>query len=172
MNITRLRAAGLSDETIVRVLEVVHADEAERLAERREQARIRMRKVRTKKPVSNHTSRSHGDANIANIALQGDMWEPLEDMLTKLFREGTLTLMSWGTPEKKCRSLIGMWLKKKDDPEGLLALIKFARDRNVAEPVAYISSMVGGSANGRRSRSLDEVARELEAECLERERAF
>lgn len=138
MNISRLRAAGLTDETIVKVMEVKQAEDAERLATRREQ---------TRKRVKNHRSRN---ACNALHALQGDLLEPIEDARTKLFRVGLITLMSWDMREAKARQMLGRWLKTKDDPEGLLGVIEYARVQNVVDPISYISSMVGAHRNGKR----------------------
>jgi hypothetical protein len=71
-----------------------------------------------------------------------------EDPKARLFREGRTILTSLGVPAKQQGSLIGMWLKSRPDPAGVLTAIQFARDQNVAEPVAYVSAVInGGKAN-------------------------
>ena len=67
-----------------------------------------------------------------------------EDPKARLFRLGKTILVSFGIAEKRTGSLIGQWLKAKNDPAGLLAAIQFARNQNVAEPVAYVSAIVSG----------------------------
>lgn len=95
-----------------------------------------------------------------------------EDPQAKLFRIGKTILVSFAVAEKRTGSLIGQWLKKRNDPVGLLAAIQYARDQNVAEPVAYISAVLSrGSKNGHGQQSLGDIARELAAKArhLERE---
>jgi uncharacterized protein YdaU (DUF1376 family) len=65
-----------------------------------------------------------------------------EDPRAKLFRIGKTILVSFGVGEKRTGSLIGQWLKERNDPAGLLGAIEYARDQNVAEPVAYISTLL------------------------------
>jgi hypothetical protein len=65
-----------------------------------------------------------------------------ESPKARLYREGKTILVSFGLAEKRTGALIGQWLKTKPDPAGLLAAIQFARDQNVAEPVAYISALI------------------------------
>jgi hypothetical protein len=67
-----------------------------------------------------------------------------EDPKARLFREGRTILTSFGIAPKQHGSLIGLWLKRRPDPVGVLAAIRFARDQNVAEPVAYISAIMNG----------------------------
>lgn len=67
-----------------------------------------------------------------------------EDPKAKLFRLGKTILVSFGVAEKRTGGLIGQWLKARDDPAGILAAIQFARDQNVAEPVAYVSAVIHG----------------------------
>lgn len=99
--------------------------------------------------------------------------EPVdEDPKAKLFRIGKTALVSFGIAEKRTGSLIGQWLKTRNDPVGLLAAIQFARDQNVAEPVAYISALLSkGSKNGNGKQSLGDLARELAAKARDQERA-
>lgn len=100
-----------------------------------------------------------------------------EDPRARLFRLGKTILVSFGIAEKRTGSLIGQWLKAQNDPLGLLAALQFARDQNVAEPVAYVSAILHGkpkngasNANDRRPgeslgdfcRRLAEAARTLE----------
>lgn len=97
-----------------------------------------------------------------------------EDPKAKLFRVGKTTLVSFGVAEKRTGALIGQWLKQRPDPVGLLAAIQYARDQNVAEPVAYISTMVNSakSPNGQHGKqNLSDLAFELADEFEAAERA-
>lgn len=98
--------------------------------------------------------------------------EPVdEEPKAKLFRIGKTVLVSFGVGERRTGSLIGQWLKTRNDPEGLLAAIQYAREQNVAEPVAYISALLTkGSKNGH-GQSLGDLARELAAKARDQERA-
>lgn len=54
-----------------------------------------------------------------------------------------------GKKEKGSRSLIGQWLKLSgDDAKAVLDLIRAARDRNLADPVAWIEAALHGKADG------------------------
>lgn len=90
-------------------------------------------------------SEPNGSAAGAALAYEVDIVG--EDPKARLFRLGKTVLVSFGVVEKRTGSLIGQWLKAKNDPAGLLAAIQFARDQNVAEPVAYISTLVSGKGN-------------------------
>jgi hypothetical protein len=69
----------------------------------------------------------------------------------KLWHIGSEFLMGFGKSEREARALIGHWLKTNPNPAGILDAIEFARDRNVAEPVAYITTLVNeGSQHGTR----------------------
>jgi hypothetical protein len=102
-----------------------------------------------------------------------------EDEKAKLFRIGKPILISFGIAEKRTGSLIGQWLKAQNDPAGLLAALQFARDQNVAEPVAYVSAIMHGkSKNGalngndrRQGESLSDFCRRLAADARELEGA-
>jgi uncharacterized protein YdaU (DUF1376 family) len=97
-----------------------------------------------------------------------------EDQKAKLFRVGKTILVSFGITERRTGALIGQWLKAKNDPVGLLAAIQYAREHNVAEPVAYISTLVNSSRrpNGQTTRqSLSELAFDIAERVRERERA-
>jgi uncharacterized protein YdaU (DUF1376 family) len=95
-----------------------------------------------------------------------------EDPKARLFRIGKTLLASFGVAEKRTGALIGQWLKTRNDPSGLLAAIQYARDQNVAEPVAYISTLVTKAPpNGTRKQNLADLASDLADELRERERA-
>jgi hypothetical protein len=96
-----------------------------------------------------------------------------EDNRAKLFRIGKTILVSFGVTEKRTGALIGQWLKARNDPVGLLAAIQFARDQNVAEPVAYISTLLSkhGGRNGQAKSTLTDLAFDLAEQARERERA-
>jgi hypothetical protein len=101
-----------------------------------------------------------------------------EDPKARLFRVGKTILTSFGIAEKRTGALIGQWLKTKPDPLGVLAALQFARDQNVAEPVAYVSAVIHGKSNGvsngqdrRPGESLGDLGRRLAAEARELERA-
>lgn len=95
-----------------------------------------------------------------------------EDPKAKLFRVGKTLLVSFGVAEKRTGALIGQWLKNRNDPGGLLAAIQFARDQNVAEPVAYISALLNRQErpNGKPKQTLSDLAFELADEWRRRER--
>jgi hypothetical protein len=100
--------------------------------------------------------------------------EPVdEDPKAKLFRIGKTTLVSFGIAEKRTGALIGQWLKTRNDPIGLLAAIQYAREQNIAEPIAYISAAVNAKEprNGQHRQSLSDIAHDLadEARRIERE---
>jgi hypothetical protein len=65
----------------------------------------------------------------------------------KLWRAGKEILISFGVPPDRTGGLIGRWLKTKPDPAGVLAAIQYARDQNVAEPVAYVSVLLSEKSN-------------------------
>lgn len=96
-----------------------------------------------------------------------------ENPKARLFRIGKPILLSFGIAEKRTGSLIGQWLKARPDPLGLLAALQFARDQNVAEPVAYVSAIIhgkqkNGAANGndrQPGESLGDLGRRLAAEA-------
>lgn len=101
-----------------------------------------------------------------------------EDERAKLFRIGKTILVSFGVQEKRTGALIGQWLKAKNDPAGLLAALQFSRDRNVAEPVAYVSAIIHGKSNGvangndrRPGESLSDFCGRLAAEARRLEAA-
>jgi hypothetical protein len=94
-----------------------------------------------------------------------------EDPNAKLFREGLVILESFGVSEKRARPLLGQWKKSCHDPTGLLAAIRFARQENVIEPIAYISKVISqGKSNGRQQAGGD-LARELADETRRLEAA-
>lgn len=95
-----------------------------------------------------------------------------EDPKAKLFRIGKTTLVSFGVAEKRTGALIGQWLKTAD-PQGLLAAIEYARDQNVADPVAYISALLTkAKSNGNHGKQdLSAMCTELAGELRKRERA-
>jgi len=97
-----------------------------------------------------------------------------ENDRARLFREGKTLLASFGVAERRTGALIGQWLKLGADPEGLLAAITFARDQNVAEPVAYISTLVHGKFNGKRPKTLAEACDDLiaRAENFDRQKGL
>ena len=105
--------------------------------------------------------------------------EPLnEDSRAKLFRLGKTILVSFGVAERRTGGLIGQWLKAQNDPDGLLAALQFARDRNVAEPVAYVSALIHGKPNGaangfdrRPGESLGQLCTRLASEARKLEAA-
>lgn len=94
-----------------------------------------------------------------------------EDPRARLFRIGKPLLISFGIAEKRTGSLIGLWLKARPDPAGLLAAIQFARDENVADAVAYISALVNGKGKAHGKKSGADLARELAEQVRREERA-
>jgi hypothetical protein len=102
-----------------------------------------------------------------------------EDQRARLFRVGKTILASFGVAEKRTGSLIGQWLKARDDPPGIVAVLEYARDHNIAEPVAYVSAIIHGkSKNGgggnetdrRPGESLGDLGRRLARKARELER--
>jgi hypothetical protein len=54
-----------------------------------------------------------------------------------------------GKPERSCRALLGGWLKKTgDDATAILELLRQAKDRRLAEPVAWIEAALKPKPNG------------------------
>lgn len=112
-------------------------------------------------------------------ALEPDLVDVVdEEPRARLWRLGKPILISFGISEKRTGTLIGQWLKAKPDPLGLLAVLQFARDQNVSEPVAYVSTIMHGkSKNGavndfdrRPGESLGDLAERMAAEAREFER--
>ena len=122
----------------------------------------------------NHIEDSDPRGSAADAA-PAEIVEPVdEDPKAKLFRIGKTALVSFGVSEKRTGSLIGQWLKQRPDPVGLLAAIQYARDQNVAEPVAYISTVISNakSQNGQHGKqNLSDLAFELADEFEAAERA-
>jgi hypothetical protein len=83
-----------------------------------------------------------------------------EEPKARLFRIGKTLLVSFGIPEKRTGPLIGLWLKQRSDPAGILAAIEFARQQNVPDPIAYISAVVSSKdkRNGPKNKSATERA--------------
>lgn len=94
-----------------------------------------------------------------------------EDPKARLFRIGKPLLISFGISEKRTGSLIGLWLKARPDPAGLLAAIQFARDENVADAIAYISALVNGKGKAHGKKFAADLARELAEQVRAAERA-
>jgi uncharacterized protein YdaU (DUF1376 family) len=117
-------------------------------------------------------------AAAADAAREPDFVEAIEpvdeDPKAKLFRVGKTILISFGIAEKRTGALIGQWLKAKNDPVGLLAAIQYARDQNVAEPIAYITTLISSvkARNGQFGKqSLSDRAFQLADEFEAAERA-
>lgn len=94
-----------------------------------------------------------------------------EDARARLFREGKAILATFGVPQKQQGSMIGKWLKDcRDDETGLLAAIQFARDKSVAEPVAWITAYLKQSSrkNGKLSPAERALQLARQAEAIER----
>jgi hypothetical protein len=99
--------------------------------------------------------------------------EPVnEPPKAKLFRVGRTILVSLGVSEKQSGSIIGHWLKEKNDPQGILAALQFARDHvPVGSPIAYVTQLLAKDGNyGNAKKSLADQALELADEARERER--
>ena len=86
----------------------------------------------------------------------------------KLFRVGKTLLVSLGISEKQSGSLIGRWLKQKNDPDGILAALQYAADHGVIEPIGYVTrclskdSRIEKPSLADQARELANRARELE----------
>ena len=135
---------------------------SEMLAERLQDACLE--KEREKQVTSN--KKEEDSEAVASADVVG------EEPKARLFRIGKTILVSFGIAEKRTGALIGQWLKTRNDPAGLLAAIQFARDQNVAEPIAYISAVIAKEkSNGNGKQSLVDLAFELAEQARERERA-
>ena len=110
ITIAMLRAAGASDEVIVKVLELDQADELEREAERREANRIAAREYRARKKVESYQQarhKRHSDADDANGKDQQDQRPRHTDETGTLFAQESPTTESESkrvtTPRKGTR---------------------------------------------------------------------
>jgi hypothetical protein len=93
----------------------------------------------------------------------------------RLFREGKTILVSLGLSESRSGAVIGQWLKRTPDADGILAALVYARDQGVIEPIGYVTRLLnsGGKTNGyrqeepaaERAYKLAEQARELERQA-------
>jgi hypothetical protein len=103
-------------------------------------------------PLSPRLSDPDGSVALgATAKAAGKLTVLTESPNAKLWRIGSELLMGFGKSEREARMLIGHWLKTNSNPAGILDAIQFARDRNVAEPVAYITTLVNeGSQPGTR----------------------
>jgi len=105
--------------------------------------------------------------HLAEMPSEADVVD--EDPLARLFRLGKTILISFGVAERQTGALIGRWLKTNPDPVGLLAAIEFARERNVAEPVAYISTALAKKRGANGKTDAAQVAFDLADEIRQRE---
>lgn len=194
--IDALVAAGASAEMIAAAVRADHEIDAAKLEAKRQKNRDRMRSVRDRARTSTHNDaqtrtevHAKSPSKVPPITPlntpQGsepsvrpaapamvEIIEPVdEDPKAKLFRVGKTALASFGVAEKRTGSLIGQWLKIRNDPAGLLAAIQYARDQNVAEPVAYISTLINGKPNGNAKTNLVDLAGQLADELRAAERA-
>jgi hypothetical protein len=121
-------------------------------------------------PETENRNRYRGSEAYASAA---DAAPVDEDTRAKLFRIGKTILVSFGVGEKRTGSLIGQWLKERNDPAGLLGAIEYARDQNVAEPVAYISTLLSrAKTNGHRGKQdLSAMCFAIADELRQQERA-
>ena len=182
--IDALVAAGATAEMIAAAIKADLALEEAKLAAKRAKNAQRMRTVRERARTAAHSdAQTRTAADPPNVPPHPPKYTPQgsapserptvvgEDPRATLFREGKTLLASFGVAEKRTGALLGQWLKQRDDPEGLLAAIRFARDQNVAEPVAYVSTVFHGNAHGKRPPTLASAADDLitRAENFERE---
>jgi sRNA-binding protein len=98
--------------------------------------------------------------------------EPVnEPPKAKLFRKGKTLLVSLGVPEKRSGSLLGLWLKQKHDPEGILAALQYAVDHGVMEPIAWMTKLLAReTSHGKTNPSTSDLAREMAEKAREFER--
>lgn len=61
------------------------------------------------------------------------------DFTKEVFDRGVAFLSKYGTPDKKARSLIGMWRKNSGD-DALFSALRDANREGVTEPVAWITA--------------------------------
>jgi hypothetical protein len=78
----------------------------------------------------------------------------------KLFRVGKTLLVSLGISEKQSGSVIGRWLKQKNDPDGILAALQYAADHGIIEPIGYVTRCLSKDSRIEKP-SLTDQAREL-----------
>jgi hypothetical protein len=88
----------------------------------------------------------------------------------KLFRVGKTVLVSLGLSEERSGAVIGTWLKKKNEPVGILAAIEYARDHCAVDPIGYVTRILqdGGGQHGK--KDVDNTIRELADKSRELER--
>jgi hypothetical protein len=200
ITIATLQAAGLSDAQIVRVLKVEHEErlaqrrEQNRINQRNQRARQQnaadvadtadMVPIKEIPPIPPKENPSPSLSSITQSKREPDFFdkpaEPVEsgdpvdeDTRAKLYRIGKLLLVTFGIAEKRTGSLLGHWLKQThDDADGLLALIQYARDADVAEPIAYISALVNGRSGNGKAAGGAELAYRMAEEIRERKRAL
>lgn len=99
-------------------------------------------------------------------------FEPIdEDPKAKLFRKGKTILVSLGVSEGRSGSVIGQWLKQRNDAAGILAALEYAVDHSVIEPIGYVTRVL--KENGGRDGTAKgaELAFELAEEARSLERA-
>ncbi len=158
-------AAGASPKVIAAAIRADYEIEASKLSAKRQKNRDRMRSVRARSRTGVHNyaqtctespskvppitplntpQGSEPKGSAADAAIFTDFEILDEDPKAKLFRVGKTTLASWGVAEKRMGPLLGMWLKARADPAGILSAIQFARDQNVSEPVSYITALLNG----------------------------
>jgi uncharacterized protein YdaU (DUF1376 family) len=96
-----------------------------------------------------------------------------EPAKARLFRKGKTILVSLGISEQRSGSVIGQWLKQRDDAVGILAALEYAVNQNVIEPIGYVTKLLNehgkGSGNGKQHPA--DIARELADEARQLERA-
>ncbi|MDP5216712.1 DUF1376 domain-containing protein [Ruegeria sp. 2205SS24-7] len=101
----------------------------------------------TKLPISSDTNVSDAEAS------------PV-DFTKEVFDRGVAFLSKYGTPEKKARSLIGMWRKDAGDSETFNAL-RDANREGVTEPVSWITARL--KQKPEQPSTADLVAQAMEA---------
>ena len=118
-----------------------------------------------------------GSSRRASRGFQGSFFEPEgrpprppdeveiidEPPRARLFREGKPLLIALGVSERQSGSVIGRWLKDRDDPEGILAALRFAYDQRAVDPIPYVTQVLKRRQDdGKPRTNADAVARARE----------
>jgi hypothetical protein len=94
--------------------------------------------------------------------------EPVEEHpKARLFRKGKTLLVSLGISEKQSGSVIGRWLKQKNDPEGILAALHYAADNGIIEPIGYVTRCLATKDSRNEKLSLSDRAKRLADQARE-----
>jgi DNA-directed RNA polymerase beta subunit len=149
ISVSILRAAGLTDEQIVRVIET---EQKERQLARREQNRKSQQNHRSRQQISADRA---DNADTKQRAANERRQATVEDTpRARLFREGSAALLALGRTDRAARQLIGAWLKRThDDDQLVLATILRARDLAVADAAGWVTATLKSKVKGNGERN-------------------